>query len=86
MTLRKATEPVRLVTLAPAWNQEARAVNEEVRTELLERRPRRFSLPPRHTMQQWQEIVTPVDQANLARLREQAACQAVTSSSPRIPK
>jgi len=37
-------------------------------------------------MQQWQALVTPVDQANLARLREQAACQAVTSSSPRIPK
>ena len=49
-------------------------MNDALRAELLERAGRdqaaRESLPPGHDMQQWEEIVEPVDQANTARLRE----------------
>jgi hypothetical protein len=49
-------------------------VNDELRAELLERAGRdqaaRRSLPPGHGLEQWQEIVEPVDRANTARLQE----------------
>jgi uncharacterized protein DUF6624 len=49
-------------------------VNDALRAELLERAGRdqaaRESLQPGHDMQQWDEIVEPVDRANTARLRE----------------
>jgi hypothetical protein len=49
-------------------------VNDELRAELLERADRdqaaRGSLPRGHGMEQWEELVEPVDRANTARLRE----------------
>jgi hypothetical protein len=49
-------------------------VNDELRAELLERADRdqaaRRSLPPGPGMEQWEQIVEPVDWANTARLRE----------------
>jgi hypothetical protein len=49
-------------------------VNNELRAELLERADRdqaaRRSLPPGHALEQWEQIVEPVDRANTARLRE----------------
>jgi hypothetical protein len=49
-------------------------VNDELRAELLERAGRdqaaRESLPPGHGMEQWEQLVEPVDRANTARLRE----------------
>lgn len=59
---------------ARAAAREDVSVNDALRAELLERAGRdqaaRESLPPGHDMQQWEEIVEPVDQANTARLRE----------------
>jgi hypothetical protein len=50
------------------------SVDDELRAELLERAGRdqaaRESLPAEHGMQQWEEIVAPVDLANTPRLRE----------------
>jgi hypothetical protein len=50
------------------------AVNDALRKELLERAGRdqaaRESLRPGHDMQQWKQIVEPVDRANAARLKE----------------
>jgi hypothetical protein len=49
-------------------------VNDALRVELLERAGRdqaaRESLRPAHDMQQWEQIVEPVDRANTARLRQ----------------
>jgi hypothetical protein len=49
-------------------------VNDPLRVELLERAGRdqaaRESWKPAHDMQQWEQIVAPVDRANTARLRE----------------
>ncbi len=49
-------------------------MNEELRTELLERAGRdqtaRKSLPPGHRAEQWGQAVAPIDRANTARMRE----------------
>jgi Family of unknown function (DUF6624) len=49
-------------------------VNDALRVELLERADRdqaaRESLKPAYDLQQWEQIVEPVDQANTARLRQ----------------
>lgn len=49
-------------------------MNNELRAELLERAARdqaaRRSLPPDHGIEQWDKIVSPVDRANTARMRE----------------
>jgi len=49
-------------------------VNEELRTELLERADRdqtaRKSLPPTQRAEQWEQVIAPVDRDNTARMRE----------------
>ena len=49
-------------------------VNEELRTELLERADRdqtaRKSLPPLRRAEQWEQIIAPIDRANTAHMRE----------------
>lgn len=49
-------------------------MNEELRTELLERAERdqtaRKSLPPAQRDQQWEQVIAPLDRANTARMRQ----------------
>lgn len=57
-----------------SWGREDVSVNDALSAELLERAGRdqaaRESLQPGHDMQQWEQIVEPVDRASTARLRE----------------
>jgi hypothetical protein len=64
-------------------------VNDALRVELLERAGRdqaaRESLKPAYDLQQWEQIVEPVDQANTARLRQISAAIVAASSTAALP-